>query len=145
MTVSTGPALLSVDTARDAVLAATEALDGESVAVVDALGRVVAEPVTARISLPPWPNSAMDGYAIQSADTRTASEASPVRLEVTADVRAGVASEVTVRPGAAARIATGARLPAGADAVVPVEATTPIDEAGQPGPRGRDATGPLPA
>ncbi|MGZ8438755.1 MAG: molybdopterin molybdotransferase MoeA, partial [Candidatus Limnocylindrales bacterium] len=67
------------------------------------------------------------------------------RLEVTADVRAGVASEVTVRRGAAARIATGARLPAGADAVVPVEATTPVDDAGQRGPRGRDATGPLPA
>lgn len=145
MTVSTASDLLSVEAARDAVLAATIALDGESVAVGDAFGRVLAETATARVSLPPWPNSAMDGYAIQAADTTRATETGPIRLEVIGDVRAGVAPEPTVRPGTAARIATGARLPAGADAVVPVEATTPLDGAGLPGSRGRDATGPLPA
>jgi molybdopterin molybdotransferase len=145
MTVSTGPALLSVEAARDAVLAAAVTLGTESIAVADALGRVVAERVTARVSLPPWPNSAMDGYAIRSDDTRDATDASPIRLEVVGDVRAGVASGAIIGAGTAARIATGARLPAGANAVIPVEATTPLDAAGQPGPRGRDATGPLPA
>ncbi len=144
MTISTGPALLSVEAARDAVLAVTMSLEAEPVVVTESLGRVVAEAVTAQISLPPWPNSAMDGYAIRSADTGAATEASPIRLEVIGDVRAGVATDVSVRPGTAARIATGARLPDGADAVVPVEATTPLDDAGRPGPRGREATGPLP-
>ena len=145
MTLSGGPGLLSVEAARDAVLAVATALDTELVAVADASGRVLAEAVTARVSLPPWPNSAMDGYAIQAAATAGANEMAPVRLEVIGEVRAGVTSELTVRPGTAARIATGARLPAGADAVVPVEGTTPLDDAGRPGPRGRDATGPLPA
>ncbi|MBI3749287.1 MAG: molybdopterin molybdotransferase MoeA [Chloroflexi bacterium] len=145
MTLSTGPALLSVEAARDAVLAAAEALESEPILVADALGRVVAERVTARVSLPPWPNAAMDGYAIQAGDTTGATDDAPIGLEVIAEIRAGVASTVTVRRGTAARIATGARLPAGADAVVPVEATTPVDRAGEPGQRGRDATGPLPA
>ncbi len=145
MTVSAGPDLMSVEAARDAVLAATVVLGGETVAVAESLGRVVAEAVTAGVSLPPWPNAAMDGYAIRSADTMGTTDAAPVRLEVTGDVRAGLAPEMTVGPGTAVRIATGARLPLGADAVVPVEATTPLDGAGRPGPRGRDATGPLPA
>ena len=137
-------ALLAVEAARAAVLEAAEPVATERLVVAESLGRILAEPVAARISLPPWPNSAMDGYAIQAADTSAASEDAPVRLEVMGDVRAGVASEATLRPGAAVRIATGARLPAGADAVVPVEATTPVDAAGRPAPRGRDATGPLP-
>jgi molybdopterin molybdotransferase len=145
VTVSSGPGLLSVEAARDAVLAAATPLESEPVLVADALGRVVAERVTARVSLPPWANAAMDGYAIRADDTTGATDDAPIGLEVIGDVRAGVASTVTVRPGTAVRIATGARLPAGADAVIPVEATTPLDRAGEPGSRGRDATGPLPA
>jgi molybdopterin molybdotransferase len=145
MTVSVAAALLTVEAARDAVLAGALPLGTEEVAVADGLGRVLAEAVTARVSLPPWPNSAMDGYAIRSADTSAAMGDVPVRLTVIGDIRAGVASEVAVRTGTAARIATGARLPAGADAVVPVEATTPLDAAGTAGRRGRDATGPLPS
>jgi len=144
MTVSVDQPLLSVEAAREAVLAGVEPVGTEQVAVTGALGRIVAVPIVARISLPPWPNSAMDGYAIRSGDTTAATEEAPIRLEVTGDVRAGVAPAVTVRPGTAARIATGARLPAGADAVIPVEATTPLDQDGRPGPRGRDATGPVP-
>jgi molybdopterin molybdotransferase len=140
-----GPGLLSVEVARDAVLAAAQPTGTEAVDIDHALGRVAAEPAVARTSLPPWANSAMDGYAIQAADTASAGDDAPCRLRVTGEVRAGVAPDVAVRPGTAVRIATGARLPAGADAVVPVEATTPLDDAGQPGPRGRDATGPLPS
>ncbi len=144
MTLSTGQALLTVEEARAAVLGGVEPVSTERVPVADTLGRVVAETVTARVSLPPWPNSAMDGYAIRWADTSAATEEAPTRLAVIGDVRAGAAPDVEVRPGTAVRIATGARLPEGADAVVPVEATTPLDGAGRSGARGRDATGPLP-
>jgi molybdopterin molybdotransferase len=137
--------LMSVEAARDAILAAAEPVATERISVADALGRVTAEAPTARVSLPPWPNSAMDGYAIVAADTAGATETDPIRLEVIGDVRAGLTPDVVVRRGTAARIATGARLADGADAVVPVEATTPLDATGAPGPRGRDATGPVPA
>jgi molybdopterin molybdotransferase len=140
-----GPGLLSVEVARDAVLAAAQPTGTERVDIDHALGRVAAKTAVARISLPPWPNSAMDGYAIQAADTASAGEGAPSRLRVTGEVRAGVAPDVEVHPGTAVRIATGARMPDGADAVVPVEATTPLDRAGRPGPPGRDATGPLPS
>ncbi len=86
--------------------------------------------MTAGVSLPPWANSAMDGYAIRAADTLAATEDAPIQLEVVGDIAAGAAPDVTVTPGSAARIATGARLPPGADAVVPVEATTPLDAVG---------------
>jgi molybdopterin molybdotransferase len=138
-------ALLSVEAARDAVLATAGPVDTERLAVADALGRVIAETAIARVSLPPWPNSAMDGYAILAADTLGASEGEPVRLEIIGDIRAGAEPDVVVRHGTGARIATGAPLPAGADAVVPVEDTTPLDAIGAAGPRGRDATGPVPA
>ena len=145
MTAPASPGLLSVEAARDAVLAVAGPVGTERVATADALGRVIAETVTARVSLPPWPNSAMDGYAIRASDTTGASEDVPVELRVIGDIAAGAAPVVTVTQGTAARIATGARLPDGADAVVPVETTTPIDAAHRLGPRGRDSTGPLPA
>ena len=91
---------------------------------------MLAEPVVARVSLPPWDNSAMDGYAVRAADTVGASEEHPVRLVVTGDVPAGKAATGTVGPGEAFRIATGAPIPPGADAVVQVEATTPLDTDG---------------
>jgi molybdopterin molybdotransferase len=137
--------LLSVEEARASVLAEAWPVEAERLPVPESLGRIAAEAATARFSLPPWANSAMDGYAIQAADTQGAAEASPVELRVVGDVAAGAAPTGTVIPGHAIRIATGGRLPVGADAVVPVEATTPIDVHGRRGPRGRDATGPVPA
>ncbi len=138
--------LLSVEAALARLLAAVGGRIGvERVTPGDALGRVVAEPVVAATSLPPWDNSAMDGYAILAADTATATQASPARIRVVGEVRAGVSGEVTVTSGAAIRIATGAPLPPGADAVVPVELTTPLGPDGTAGPRGREAAGPLPA
>ena len=145
MTVTTTSRLLSVEEARGAILSGVEPLPVELIAVADSLGRVVGDRVVAAVSLPPWANSAMDGYAIQAADTAEAGEASPIELRVIGDIAAGAAPDVTVEPGTAVRIATGARLPEGADAVVPVELTTPLDAEGHPGPRGRDATSPLPS
>jgi molybdopterin molybdotransferase len=143
--------LLSVEEALERLLGAIPGpLEAEPVAPLAALGRVVAEPVVAATSLPPWDNSAMDGYALVAGDTAGASDAEPARLHVIGEVRAGepgpVAGGVSaVSPGRALRIATGAPVPLGADAVVPVEATTPLDEAGRSGSRGREAAGPLPA
>lgn len=142
-----GDRLLSVEEARAAVFAALPApRQPEVVYLVEALGRVLAEPVTSPIDLPPWDNSAMDGYAIRAADVAGATETATTTLRVVGEVRAGQAPDVSVERGSAVRIATGAPVPPKADAVVPVEQTTPLDQAGEPaGPRGRDATGPLPA
>jgi len=141
-----GSRLLSVEEARAAVLAAVPGPTEPEIAYLsEALGRVLAEPVISTTALPPWDNSAMDGYAIRAADVDAATEDVPVRLEVIGDVAAGRAPDVEVRRGTAVRIATGAPVPAGATAVVPVEATTPLAADGAAGPRGRDATGPLPA
>jgi len=139
--------LFSVEEARERVFAAISGpVATEDVSLQEgALWRVVSEPVVSSIALPPWDNSAMDGYAIRSHDVEEAGESSPVRLEVIGEVRAGHVPEVTVVAGRAVRIATGAAIPPGADAVVPVEATTPVSADGARGSRGRDATGPLPA
>ncbi|MEW6224476.1 MAG: gephyrin-like molybdotransferase Glp [Chloroflexota bacterium] len=138
--------LLSVEAAQQTVLAGVEPPpEFELLAPELALGRVLAEPVAAATSLPPWDNSAMDGYAIRHADVAAATEDRPVRLTVVGEARAGRAPDVRVLAETAVRIATGASLPPGADAVVPVELTTPLDAGGSPGPRGRDAAGPLPS
>jgi molybdopterin molybdotransferase len=139
--------LLSVEDARAAVFAAIEGPTPVEIAwLMEARGRVLAEPVTSPIALPPWHNSAMDGYAIRATDVAAATDDEPVRLEVVGEVRAGQPPDVMVQRGTAVRIATGAPVPSRADAVVPVEGTTPLAAGGQPaGARGRDATGPLPA
>jgi molybdopterin molybdotransferase len=139
--------LLSVEDALERVFAAIDGpTETELAWLSEARGRVAATPLDSPLALPPWDNSAMDGYAIRAADVATATEDAPVTIEVAGEVRAGEASEATVRRGTALRIATGARVPSGADAVIPVEATTPLDAAGvAAGERGRDATGPLPA
>jgi molybdopterin molybdotransferase len=138
--------LLPVEEALDRLLAEIPGpLPAEVCTPLEGLGRVVAEPVLAATSLPPWDNSAMDGYALVAADTTGASDGSPVELAVTGEVRAGEAGDVGVEAGHAVRIATGAPIPPGADAVIPVEATTPLSADGRAGPRGREATGPLPA
>lgn len=114
---------LTVEEALTAVLNGVSVLAAETVALPAALGRVLAEPVTARDSLPPFANSSMDGYALRAADLAGAAVATPVILRVIGDVAAGAMPDVTVTTGTAVRIMTGAPLPAGADAVVPVEDT----------------------
>jgi molybdopterin molybdotransferase len=117
------PELLSVAEALAIVLDRVRPLEAEVVPLLDALGRVLATPVVAADSLPPFANSSMDGYALRAADLATAGPNTPVSLRVVADVAAGAPSAVPVGPGEAARIMTGAPLPDGADAVVPVEDT----------------------
>lgn len=114
---------LTVADALQRVLALTPVLPAEQVPPLEALGRVLAEPVMAQDSLPPFANSSMDGYAVRAADVAAAGDESLVRLRVVADVAAGAPSDTAVTSGTAARIMTGAPLPPGADAVIPVEDT----------------------
>jgi len=138
--------LLSLEDARARVLAAIPAaLPARTVGLAESLGRVLAADVLAATDLPPWDNSAMDGYAIRAADVASATEDAPMVLRVGGEVAAGNAAETSVTRDAAFRIATGAPMPPGADAVVAVEQTTPLAADGSVGPRGREATGPLPA
>jgi molybdopterin molybdotransferase len=115
--------LIAVDEALKRILDRVTVLPAENVPIARALGRVLAAKVVARFDIPPFANSGMDGYAVRAADTATASPAAPVTLSVTADIPAGMAPNRSVGIREAARIMTGAPLPPGADAVVPVENT----------------------
>lgn len=115
--------MISVDEARDRILAFFERLPAERRPVLDALGQVLAEDIVASFDIPPLDNTAMDGYAVRAADTAGASGTSPVELAVVADLAAGYILEQQVGPGQAVRIMTGAPMPPGADAVVPFEET----------------------
>src|SRR5215212_6010560 len=105
------------------MLAGVVPLPVETVDLDDALGRVLAAPIASLLTLPPWDNSAMDGFAVRSGDVAGASAERPVSLKVIGEAAAGRSASVTVVDGTAVRILTGAPLPAGADAVVPVEDT----------------------
>ena len=94
----------------------------------EALGCVTADAVTSAELVPPFANTAMDGFAVRAADTAGATDAAPVRLGVVGTIAAGTAGDLPVGPGQAARIMTGAPLPPGADAVVMVELTTTEDD-----------------
>lgn len=114
---------VSIAEAIDTVLGAVRPLDAELVPLLDALGRVLAEDVTSPVSLPPWDNAGMDGYAVRSVDVRGASVANVIELPVAAVVAAGSDAPAPLRAGTVVRISTGAPVPAGADGVVRVEDT----------------------
>lgn len=115
--------LWSVDEHLADVLAAVRPLEPIELQLLDAQGCVLVEDVTVPVALPPFDNSSMDGYAVRVADVQGASEEFPAVLAVIGDVAAGSGELPTVGPGQAARIMTGAPLPPGAEAVVPVEWT----------------------
>jgi molybdopterin molybdotransferase len=112
-----------LDEHRAATLALAVPLPTVEVGLLEALGLVLAADLVTAEALPRWDNSAMDGYAVRSGDVASARADAPVRLRVVADLAAGADDEPEVTPGTAARIMTGAPVPAGADAVVPVELT----------------------
>lgn len=114
------PDLLPVDDARRIVLDAVRVLPAEAVPVAEALDRVLARDVVAAGDVPPFANSAMDGFAIRSGPAGR-------RLRIVGESRAGHPSDVSVADGEAVRISTGAAMPDGADAVVMVERTTEAD------------------
>ncbi|HET8522862.1 MAG TPA: gephyrin-like molybdotransferase Glp [Thermomicrobiales bacterium] len=115
--------MLSVDDARERILMAFSPLPAVNVPLLDAFDLILAEDVIAGENVPPFRNSAMDGYAVRAADTEGVANARGVRLRVIADLAAGYPAEVTVAAGTATRIMTGAPMPDGADAVVRFEET----------------------
>lgn len=128
------PDLMNVDEAVARILDAIQPLGTERVALLDALGRVLAAPLVADLSLPPFANSSMDGFAVRAADVSTANPDRPVMLRVVGDIPAGATTTSPVGAGEAARIMTGAPLPPGADAVVPVEQTDQAWHSGDDAP-----------
>src|SRR4051812_13548577 len=111
--------MISVEEALARLLAPLEAVPAEQVSVADAVGRVLAQDVAARRTQPPFAASAMDGYAVRAADVAQV----PAELRIVAEIPAGAGYGGTLGPGEAARIFTGAPLPAGADAIVIQEDT----------------------
>lgn len=105
------------------ILSGVRPLAPEERPLLEALGSVLAEDVASPVDLPPWDNSAMDGFAVRAADVAGASDAAPRVLRVVDDVPAGHFSRRPVGPGEAIRVMTGAPVPAGADGVVRVEHT----------------------
>jgi molybdopterin molybdotransferase len=115
--------MISVRTALDLVLADMRPLGSERVALPQALGRVLAEPVQATRDVPPFRNAAMDGYAMLAADVAFARRDAPVSLHVLEMVGAGTMPRQRITPGHATKIMTGSPMPDGADVVVRIEDT----------------------
>src|SRR5688500_2641859 len=136
----TMPSLLSIDDALARVLAQARPLAAETVPVASAAGRVLAEDVAARVDLPPFASSAMDGFAVRAADL-------PGRLPIVLRIAAGVPADRPLAPGEAMEISTGGAVPEGADAIVPVEVVVETDnnidvaDAVRPGAHVRPAGG----
>src|SRR5512143_91446 len=112
--------MITFEQARSLVLENVSPLEAERVPLPEALGRAIAETVRAPADMPPWDNSAMDGYAVRSEDCR-----GPVTLDVVGFRAAGAGGGPAVSRGTAIRIMTGGPIPEGADAVVPLEETVP--------------------
>ncbi|MFN3338027.1 MAG: molybdopterin molybdotransferase MoeA, partial [Thermomicrobium sp.] len=146
VTYSSGPRqqFISVDEARQRILNHFVALPPRRLPLLEALGLVLAESIWAHESVPPFTNSAMDGYAVRAADTAGASPERPVTLRVIGEAPAGGArprprspnaENPSIQPGTAVRIMTGAVLPPGADAVVRFEETDEADAENRRGQR----------
>jgi molybdopterin molybdotransferase len=129
----------SVDQHLDDCLSGIETLSSLEMRLLDAHGCTLSEDVKAQWDLPPFTNSSMDGFAVRTDDVVGASQSNPVSLPVVGDIPAGYSGALAVSPGQCARIMTGGPMPAGADAVVPVEWTdgdivqVSITRAPQPG------------
>jgi molybdenum cofactor synthesis domain-containing protein len=120
--------MIPLEEARARVLAGCAPLPVRELPLDDCVGCVTSEAVIAAENVPPFPNSAMDGYAVRASDTAGAGPDRPVRLSVTGVLAAGSAPDIDVRSGQAVRIMTGAPFPPGADAVAIVEVTSPAND-----------------
>src|SRR4051794_39877121 len=109
--------MISLDEAKARILSFVRPLGTECISVAHALGRVCAREVQAALDLPGFDNSAMDGYAVQSADIKQASEEGPVALKCAGRIGAGEKFAGSVERGTCVRLFTGSMLPDGADAV----------------------------
>ena len=112
---------LGLEQARSRVFRQASPLEAHRIPIAESVGHALAEQLIATATLPPWDNSAMDGYAVRAVDIVGASRGTPAELTVIGVVRAGQPPAVDVGPGQAVRIMTGAPIPAGADTVIRVE------------------------
>jgi len=115
--------MLTVAEASERILADIKPLDLETVPLRQALGRVLAEDVSATVTMPPWSNSSMDGYAVRSADITPVMSREPVKLRVVGTIAAGEFASRPLKRGEAMRVMTGAPVPDGADSVIRKEDT----------------------
>jgi molybdopterin molybdotransferase len=115
--------VLQLEEALERVLAAVPAPIPESIPVADACGRILIEPIRAQVDLPPFDNSAMDGFAVRAGDTSAASTASPASLRLVGRTPAGEVFSGEIKPGECVRVFTGSPLPRGSNAVVMQEDT----------------------
>ena len=120
--------MMSVEEALDCVLSHVVPLEVETVSLLDAVGRVVAEDLISDCDITPFDHAAMDGFAVRAADLANASEDSPVSLQVVGEVPAGSVFNGEIGFGETARIMTGASVPDGADAVVKSPITLVVTE-----------------
>ena len=120
--------MISVEDAQKSILELIRPMGREKVGLLQGLGRVLAEDVHSPRPVPPWNNSAMDGYALRSEDTRHATRYAPKKLKVIEEIQAGVMATRKIGPGESIRIMTGAPMPDGADAVVLIEETKRISD-----------------
>ncbi len=123
-----GKDLLPLEEVRAEILSHIEVLPAERCPLARSHGRVLREDLDAREEVPPFTNSAMDGYAVRSSDLAGAAPGSPVTLRATGTIAAGSAGGGPLEPRSAVRIMTGAPVPAGADAVVPHELTLAAED-----------------
>jgi molybdopterin molybdotransferase len=122
-----GEGLRSVDEVRDDILSHVHPLTPLELPLTDAYGCVVADDITSPVSLPMFASSAMDGFAVRASDVAEASQDRPVELKIVGRAMIGHRPDATVGSGEAVAIATGAPIPAGADAIVPIENADVID------------------
>mgnify|MGYP001372151331 CR=1 FL=1 len=115
--------MLGVEEALSRILEPFHTLEIEDKSLLNSLGQVLAEDILSNINVPPWPNSAMDGYALQFNSIEKATSESPIFLKVIGNAAAGYMPKERVVPGTAIRIMTGAPIPQGADTVIPFEDT----------------------
>ena len=128
--------LLSVEQARERILSQLDHVGTETIPLTASVDRVLGVNIVAADDLPLFDNSSMDGFAVRAADTANATPASRMTLLVVADIPAGSTPKTSLAPGQAARIMTGAQMPKGADAVIPVEDTDFNDRSpGTPAPK----------
>ena len=116
--------MLSVEDARDKILDVFNPLDMKEIPVIESLNLTLAEDIHSTINIPPFNNSAMDGYALKASNIKKATYESPVYLKVIGTISAGELPTFSIDDGYSARIMTGAPMPKGADTVVPFEKTT---------------------
>ena len=124
--------MLSVNEAEEILLNLAKKIDYEGdielISLEDSHGRILSQPVTGKLDVPHWDNSAMDGYAVRYEDVRDCGADNPVTLKIVSEIAAGDRPETAIKSGQAARIFTGAMLPEGADTIVMQENTRPEED-----------------